>query len=47
MYQLRASHDGKLYPIKRYYGYSYREALKKYRAETGLTGKHNVKFYTT
>ena len=44
VHQLRAQHDGKLYPIKRYFGYAKREAVRLYRLEHNLTGKHNVKF---
>lgn len=42
VHQLRAQHEGKLYPIRRYFDYSRREAIAKYRAEFGLKGKHNV-----
>ena len=43
-HQLRAKHDSKLYPIRRYYDYSFKEAVKLYRKEFELVGKHNVKF---
>ena len=43
VHQLRAQHEGKLYPIRRYFDYTRREAVAKYRAEFGLKGKHNVK----
>lgn len=44
VHQLRAKHDGKLYPIKRYFDYTKREAIRLYKLEHNLTGKHNVKF---
>ena len=43
VHQIRAQHQGKLYPIRRYIAYTHREAVAKYRAEFGLKGKHNVK----
>lgn len=42
VHQLRAQHEGKLYPIRRYFDYTRREAIAKYRAEFGLKGKRNV-----
>ena len=44
VYQLRAKHNGKLYPIKRYFDYTKREAIRLYKLEHNLTSKHNVKF---
>ena len=33
------------YPCRHYIGYTMREAMRLYRAEYGLTGKHGVRFY--
>lgn len=44
VYQLRAKHDGKLYPIKRYFDYTKRESIRLYKLEYNLSGKHNVTF---
>lgn len=44
VYQLRAKHDGKLYPIQRYFDYTKREAIRLYKIKYNLTGKHNVVF---
>ena len=42
--QLRANYKNTLYPIERYYDYSLKEVLKKYREKHNLKHARNVKF---
>ena len=44
-YHFYALHNGKVYPECRYFGYSKKEAIARYKAEFNLKYKRNVRLY--